>query len=245
MPTYATSSNPLRVIPSMHFDLSFVDPFMKKIFEFACDSQDFQQTRLQVPFSIDISSLLRVVEGTGMVVISLLYNYIRHLPVDWWFNDVIAFIDGITLAMFCLHSYHTIDMDPSMVSSLMSTTLWLFVSPWFHRQPQWSRIATQLPPITYNKVENFWNNSLQKKLRQKGIDPNTHEPLTREIGEDPDENKFEFMSMKGDPRHLLVDYGLVYFYTGVATMIKENAIKKHFFDPFIMFEIQQEGYEPI
>ncbi|KAK9145833.1 hypothetical protein Sjap_005736 [Stephania japonica] len=85
---------------------------------------------------------------------------------------------------------------------------------------------------------------LHEEIKKKGNRPNhtrLHEPLMKEIGEDIDEknygeNKFESMSMTSDPRHLLVDYDLVYFYPGVATMTKENVVKKYFFDPFNMFK---------
>nr|CAB3491109.1 unnamed protein product [Digitaria exilis] len=43
---------------------------------------------------------------------------------------------------------------------------------------KWSLIAGRLPGRTDNEIKNYWNTHIKRKLLARGIDPQTHRPLT-------------------------------------------------------------------
>lgn len=49
---------------------------------------------------------------------------------------------------------------------------------------RWSKIAAHFPGRTDNEIKNYWNTRIKKKMKNNGLDPVTHKPLTQSNSHD-------------------------------------------------------------
>ncbi|CAL4903967.1 unnamed protein product [Urochloa decumbens] len=59
---------------------------------------------------------------------------------------------------------------------------------------KWSQIAGRLPGRTDNEIKNYWNTHIKRKLLARGIDPQTHRPLSAAVA--PSSNRQDKMAAR-------------------------------------------------